>query len=63
MLVNILILISIFLVLVAGFLEMTRRKRVFKISKDVFWMLGLYVAVIAVFLQGQGSSSALNLQR
>ena len=65
MLANTLILISVLLILVAGFLEMTRRKRVFKISKDVFWMSGVYVAVIGVFLQGQGSSSTggLNLQR
>jgi len=55
MLVNILIAISIFFVLLACFLEMTGRRRVSKIPKSVFWMLGLYLAVIAVFVQGQGS--------
>ena len=53
MTVNILILISIFLILLACFLEMTGRRRVSRIPKAAFWMLGIYVAVIAVFFQGQ----------
>jgi hypothetical protein len=63
LIVNVLILFSISLILVAGFLEMTGRRRLYKISKASFWMFGIYAAVIAVFFQGQGTGSVMNLQR
>ena len=63
MLVNIFFLLSIFLVLIACFLEVTKRRRIYKISKGVFWMLGVYLAIAALFLQSRGSGSVMNLQR